>query len=86
MKGDTEMSIKPKKRIAAGAAGLAIAAAMFAPGQASAACVIVPPTSDEDAPVSVCGVPTAADAEEGMFSSIPLIGPMLDSLLGSLGA
>jgi hypothetical protein len=80
------MSIKPKKRIAAGAAGLAIAAAMFAPGAANAACVIVPPTSEDDAPVSVCGVPQTSEEEGGMFGSIPIIGPLLDSLLGSLGA
>ena len=78
------MSIKPSKRIAAGAAGLAIAAAVVLPSVASAAdspqCLLT-----SDGQLAVCGVPEKQDdaGAAGSLASIPLIGPLLASLFAS---
>ena len=78
------MSIKPSKRIAAGAAGLAIAAAITVPGIAAAQeCSLI--SGDGQ----LCLTTVTQDEEEettGLFGSIPLIGPILDGLFSGFGS
>ncbi|MCE5289349.1 MAG: hypothetical protein LLG14_08895 [Nocardiaceae bacterium] len=79
------MSIKPSKRIVKGAAGLAIATAMFAPGVASAA--NAPSCSGLlSGDGKLCISSMEATQKSGLFGSIPLIGPILDSLFSGLGS
>ena len=77
------MSIQPRKRIAAGAIGIAITAAVLAPGSAYAA---DPTCSIRSGDNKLCINSIDAAPKQGMFGSIPIIGPILDSVMKMFGS